>query len=495
MKITKFLSIFAILTASIGFTHQRVQRLSAATPMPTTINMTNATDGEVSTYYTGVEGKKGDQLLSFLYGVIKDHNEYDYESNTHRYIYKIIDRNWELDAVDTVSPANLENFDYATDNGFIRKLYADYNDDLETADRFRNAGASRVSFDKEHVWAQSLGNFGRTGGAGSDFHSLLPSDVRGNQNAHSNSSFGVPETGITTYLSDKNTPVGRNGYVSGSPNKVFEPLDQYKGDVARAMFYMPARYYEYIDALHPKLELVDSSPNTNTASSTVTGKAGILTTLLEWHELDPVDDYEIRRNNLIANNYQGNRNPFIDYPQWARIAYDVTYDGAGASNAPNLSSVGSNEEAILDHISLDTSNVKRDYYLNETFSSHGLVVHAHYDDNHMERVFNFTLSLGDGTKLETVGEQTIIVTYSELELTKTASFTITVNPLPTSEDDINPFPVELDKRSLLIVGVVVIVILILFVYVYLKISKKKRKKVLKNIKKVTKKVRKPKNKR
>ena len=352
-----------------------------------------------------------------------------------------------------------------------------------------------MSFDKEHVWAQSLGNFGRTGGAGSDFHSLLPSDVRGNQNAHSNYSFGVPETGITTYLSDKNTPVGRNGYVSGSPNKVFEPLDQYKGDVARAMFYMPARYYEYIDALHPKLELVDSSPNTNTASSTVTGKAGILTTLLEWHELDPVDDYEIRRNNLIANNYQGNRNPFIDYPQWARIAYDVTYDGVGASNAPNLSSVGSNEEAILDHISLNTTNVKRDYYLNETFSSQGLVVHAHYDNHHIERVFNFSISLANGSRLETIGEQVITVTYSELELTKIATFTITVNPLPTSEDDINPLPIRLDQRTLIIIGVVVVVVFLFLAYVYLKISKKKRKKVLKDIKKATKKMRKHQNKR
>lgn len=486
MRVRKFLAIMTLLMAMVQFGPSKYHSTRAATPMPTVIDMTNATDAEVAAYYAGVEGKSGDQLVSFLYSVIKDHNEYDYDNSTHRYIYKIIDRNWELDALDTVSPANVENFNYSADNGFIRKLYADYNDDITTADRFRNVGASRVSFDKEHVWAQSLGNFGRSGGAGSDFHSLLPSDVRGNQNAHSNYSFGVPETGITHYLSDKDTPVGRNGYVDGSPNKVFEPLDEYKGDVARAMFYMPARYYEYIDALHPKLELVNTSLNAHTATTTITGKAGILDTLLAWHELDPVDDYEIRRNNLIANNYQLNRNPFIDYPQWARIAYDPTYTGTGASNAPNQSSVGSNEDALLTHITLDTTHVKKDYVVNESFDTQGLVVYAHYNNERVERIFDYTVSMEDDTKLTTFGEQVITVTYTENEVTKTASYSINVSQPATSEDEEPTPPMGVDNQTIILLGVGAAIIFIIFILIFLSLNKKNRKKVVKKIKKTIK---------
>jgi hypothetical protein len=62
--------------------------------MPTSIDMTYLSDASVSAYYQDVEGTSGDQLLEALHDIIEDHNEYDYESSTHRTIYKIIDRNW-----------------------------------------------------------------------------------------------------------------------------------------------------------------------------------------------------------------------------------------------------------------------------------------------------------------------------------------------------------------------------------------------------------------
>lgn len=438
VKLKTFLPLiaFMIIGATINIGQKEFIKAEAG-PRPTNINMTNSTDSEVSNYYAGVNGKVGDALLGFLYTKIKDHVEYDYESSYDRLVYKIIDRNWELDAIDPLYKANTSNFNYSGDNGFIRKLYADYNDDINTADRFKNEGASRVSFDKEHIWAQSLGNFGRTGGAGSDFHSLWPSDVKGNQQGHSNYSFGVPTSDIKEVDNDKGGYVGRNGLIAGSTEKVFEPLDQYKGDIARAMFYMPARYYEYIDAIHPKLELVNSSPAATTASSTVTGKAGVLNTLLEWHELDPVDDYEIRRNNLIANNYQMNRNPFIDYPQWARIAYDPTYTGSGASNAPETSSVGSEggntTEATLLSISLVKTNVKTAYHVGETFTTSGLIVNGHFDDDVTRRLYNFTTSITEGTTLSTIGNETITVSATHNSTTVTASYDISISSVPVRE--------------------------------------------------------------
>lgn len=404
--------------------------VEAAGPRPTNVNMTINSDASVNGYYSSVAGKSGDELLGALHNIIKGHHEYDFDSTTDRYIYKIIDRNWDLSPL---TSAQLSNFNYTTDNPYIRKLYADYNNDINTADRFRNDGADRVSFDKEHIWAQSLGNFGRTGGAGSDFHALWPSDTKGNQQAHSNYNFGIPTSGIVEYLSDKDTYVGRNGNIPGGQNKVFEPLDQYKGDIARAMFYMPARYYVYEDTLHPKLTLVNGSPAAVTASPSQPGLAGNLQTLLEWNKLDPVDEMEILRNNLLHNNYQGNRNPFIDHPEWADIAYDTSYTGSGATVAAGTSSVGDNPawqtpDKLLTSISLDTTSAITSFEVGDGFDIGGLIVTANYDDFSSKVVSSYHTSISVGYVFEETGSQIITISYSEFEVTKTATYTINVVP-------------------------------------------------------------------
>ncbi len=471
------LPLIAIFLVCLQNPTSNAHKVYATTPMPTAIVFENNTDADVSAYYAGVEGKAGDELLAFLYSVIKDHNEYDYENNTHRYIYKIIDRNWELDKIDTVSPANLDNFDYVNDNGFIHKLYADYNDDIKSTDRFKNEGASRVSFDKEHIWPQSLGAFGRTGGAGSDFHSLWPSDVKANQQAHSNNNYGVPTSNITNYQSDYDTYVGRNGNIDGFAAKVFEPLDEYKGDIARAMFYMPARYYEYIDVLHPKLELVNGSPDARTASATITGQAGDLVTLLQWHEDDPVSEYEIRRNNLIANNYQGNRNPFIDYPQWARIAYDAGYIGGGASNALGLSSAAGlrdpYEGVALKSVEIDTTTVKKEFNLNDAYDPTGLIVTAHYENGGKRKIQDFTTSMAKGEPLTKDGTQSITVSVTHEGVTKSASYLIEVK---------EPLPLYV------YIAIAAVVVILVLIYIFSANSKKAKKKRANKVKKVVKKV-------
>jgi len=421
--------LLSAITLIVPLTSKAALNASALSPMPTNVNTTNLTDSQVNSYYSGVSGKSGDLLVSSLYNIIKNHNEYDYDSATHRTILKIVDRNWTLSPL---SSGQLSSFNYSTDNPYIRKLYGDYNNSVGTADLFLNPGASRVSFDKEHIWAQSLGDFGRSGGAGSDWHALWPSDIIGNQNGHSNYGWAAPTSSITTYNGDKGTYVGRNGYIAGSAQKVFEPLDQYKGDIARAMFYMPARYYVYVDSLHPKLQLVNGSPAAVTASMSQPGLAGDLATLLQWNKLDPVDDYEIKRNNLMYNNYQGNRNPFIDHPEWADIAYDTSYSGSGATTASGTSSVGSNPAwqqsgATLSTITVNYSSAKTSYALNEPFSTAGLSVTANYSNAPSQIVTSYTTSPAHGTTLSSSGTNTITVSYTENSVTKTATYNVTVS--------------------------------------------------------------------
>jgi endonuclease I len=433
---TQLISLLAVLSFSLVLANvtkaTQNQIETNAQTLPTNVNITDRTGSELATYYSGINGKSGDQLLAALNQIIDDHREYDYDSDTDRYAYKIMDRNWTLSPL---SAAQLANFNYATDNPYIRKFYADYNDSAATADLFKNPADSRVSFDKEHLWAQSLGDFGRTGGAGSDFHMLVPSDVKGNQQLHSNYNFAIPTSGINTYTNDKGTYVGINGYMPGYPSqKVMEPLDQYKGDIARAMFYMPARYYVYQDTLHPKLTLVNGSPEALTASPSQPGLAGDLATLLQWHLEDPVDEYEIHRNNLIYNNFQLNRNPFIDFPQLAEIAYDSSYTGSGASiSSSNACVIGScpfyqASEADLNDLVITNNASTIDYVIGDTLDLTGLEVTAHYSNFTSSVVTSYTTSISGetGSTLTSGGTKTVTITYQEGGLTEVTSYDIYV---------------------------------------------------------------------
>ncbi len=107
---------------------------------------------------------------------------------------------------------------------------------------------------------------------------------------------GSPVTGCTGCLRDSDS---------------FEPPKRVKGDVARMLFYMATRY-EPGDKVD--LELNDK---VNNGSAPYHGK---LSVLLQWHKDDPVDDYERQRNNRIYE-IQGNRNPFIDHPEWVEMIW------------------------------------------------------------------------------------------------------------------------------------------------------------------------------
>ncbi len=93
----------------------------------------------------------------------------------------------------------------------------------------------------------------------------------------------------------------------------FEPADNVKGDVSRMLFYMDVRYEGNDDSKVGDLSLVDKT-------GTSGNELGKLCTLLEWHAQDPVSNWERRRNERIYER-QGNRNPFIDHPEWASSIY------------------------------------------------------------------------------------------------------------------------------------------------------------------------------
>ncbi|MEX1045348.1 MAG: endonuclease, partial [Chthoniobacterales bacterium] len=105
----------------------------------------------------------------------------------------------------------------------------------------------------------------------------------------------------------------------------FESNNSFKGDLARMIFYMAVRYEG--GSGEPDLE-VDDFTNGGT------GTFGKMSSLLAWHLLDPVDDFERRRNARIYS-YQGNRNPFIDRPDWVHAVFDPNYAPLDFAVAPD----------------------------------------------------------------------------------------------------------------------------------------------------------------
>ena len=386
------------------------------------LNFSDVSDEEVIEYYDGVEGLKGEYLKEQLTDII-DTDSYTTLSNLWNWM-KITDRDWEI------SPEISESsYTFAGDTSYyFHNLYATYNGDAERATSNLNNISGLTYVDKEHCYPKSYGfkfapgatteGNGYLPPAGTDLHHLIASD-HNNNNAHNNYPYGNVDTSKSYSVcqdrdsQDVGTDSGLKGYSALEGNSsytVYEPLDEYKGDVARALLYMATRYNAQTDisSENPQLHLTDSLSLLETQALGEVGGIGFygeLTTMLEWNELDPVDSYEIHRNNLIFNNVQGNRNPYIDHPEWAEIVYDVDYSGYGAiNNAPNSST----DAYVIQSI---TEPAKKSFALGEEFSCDGLEISALDGDGNIVSLSSeddsLILDLDYDTKV--LGTQTVVL--------------------------------------------------------------------------------------
>lgn len=224
-------------------------------------------------YYGGTQAVNGTALKAQLHNIIDDHLQFQY--STVKQILRQADED----------PNNPDNLILIFTGWSIPKAnFAVYLDSVDY-------------WNREHIWAKSHGDFGTDPGPGTDCHALKPVDNTVNS-AKSNKDY---DDGGTQYF-DNGIPTGC--YTDGDS---WEPIDSQKGDIARMIFYMDARYEG--DNGELDLTVVDQ---VNTYPNPTHGK---LSTLLQWHQQDPVDDFERRRNDVIYQ-WQKNRNPFIDYPEF-----------------------------------------------------------------------------------------------------------------------------------------------------------------------------------
>ena len=155
-------------------------------------------------------------------------------------------------------------------------------------------------WNREHVWPKSLGGKNDSdGGGGADLHHIRPSDA-GVNSSRGNKKYGESGSNAT----EKKGTDPAVGVLGGTYNSTyFEPLDNVKGDVARICLYVYVRW------------------GADWGATDITKVFQSVEVLLDWCELDPVDTWEMGRNEVIQD-IQGNRNVFIDYPEFAWLIFE-----------------------------------------------------------------------------------------------------------------------------------------------------------------------------
>ena len=191
--------------------------------------------------------------------------------------------------------------------------YTDQMENMQVRDRYSNVvrylnpDMSAVSnMNIEHIWANSWWGHIKNN-AYCDLFNLYPADATAN-GRKSNNPIGIVD-GTVSYTNGV-TKVGKSSsYRADSLITAWEPADQWKGDFARTYFYM-ATCYSHMTSLWTTTEgLLTVDPN-----SPLLMRPWVYNLMLEWAEADPLDEIEQQRCDAIYE-IQGNRNPFVDYPE------------------------------------------------------------------------------------------------------------------------------------------------------------------------------------
>ncbi len=170
-------------------------------------------------------------------------------------------------------------------------------------------------YNREHSFPKSW--FNDASPMYSDLNHLFPTDGKVN-NIRDNFPYGEVSAPVSPTPTLNGGKLGPNTY-PGFSGTVFEPINQYKGDLARAHLYMGTRYQN----------LVAGWQNNGNANDVLNGTSyqafddWVVKLMYKWHTQDPVSQKEIDRNNAVYS-LQGNRNPFIDHPEYVSLVWQCT---------------------------------------------------------------------------------------------------------------------------------------------------------------------------
>lgn len=210
-----------------------------------------------------------------------------------------------------------------------------------------NYNSENDCYNREHLYPQ--GFFNSQEPMRSDAHHVIPTDGFVN-NGRGNLPFGEVQNVDDTY---QNGSRRGSSATTGFSGDVFEPIDEFKGDVARSILYFAVRYESQYNN-----NSWDDPSDMNDPRNGTQGQyyeQWFIDQMLAWHNADPVDQREIDRNNAIFN-FQGNRNPFIDNPAYADQIWNPT------ASTPSIATVGikiwPNPSSGVFHVSTGAAGLK-----------------------------------------------------------------------------------------------------------------------------------------
>ena len=263
---TSFIPAFA-LDAKAALTYSSEYNSGTRDVVCTTLDGTSAASYYANYDYDDLSELSASQLFTQLQTLMR---------STHSYTSSYDDCHYKADRTDCTNGS-----------GNVSLIYTSYSATMSQWN----------GWNREHVWPKSLGGNNTTGG-GADLHHIRPSDGTVNS-TRSNKKYG--ETGNDAKSVYGKTPAV--GVLGGTYSSTyFEPLDNVKGDVARICLYVYVRW------------------NSSWGATDITKVFQSVDVLLEWCEEDPVDTWEMGRNEVVQD-IQGNRNVFIDYPEYAWLLF------------------------------------------------------------------------------------------------------------------------------------------------------------------------------
>ena len=317
-----------------------------------------------SGYYDNATGT-GYTLKTQLYNIIKGHNTKSY--NALYTCYMTSDRDYYYENDGTV-------LDMYSENPTTKDPY-NFTATVTDGDHCGNYSNEGDCYNREHIVPQSV--FNEASPMVSDPQCIVPTD--GKVNGY-RSSFPHGMVGNVTRTMKNGSKLGsasNSGYAAGYSGTVFEPIDEFKGDIARMYFYFATRYENLVAGYTYAMF-------NNTKNQVFT--ATFLEILKQWDKMDPVNQREIDRNNAIYN-FQNNRNPYIDHPEyveavWGKTLSTSTYDLlANISVYPNPTSnhkINIDSENELDEIQLININgqlmqsIKKPVSINHSYTLENL---------------------------------------------------------------------------------------------------------------------------
>ena len=277
-----------------------------------------------SGYYEGTSGLSGYALKTKLYEIISAKNiSWHYGDLPAFYNQTDLDQYYDYDATNKTILLDIYS---EIPNGADAYEYTE-------ANLIGTASAEGQGWNREHMVPQST--FNSNYPMYSDLFFVIPTDAEINQ-LRSNYPYG--KAGSTTHHTFTNgSKISNNGTPgSGYTGRVYEPIDEFKGDVARSLLYFSVRYEGKLSSFNYNngtSAANDRSPLDGTEEKSF--EDWYVALLLQWHNQDPVSQKEIDRNNSVYA-IQKNRNPFIDNPQWVNLIWTQTPDGVAPQAPSNL---------------------------------------------------------------------------------------------------------------------------------------------------------------